>query len=125
MHAVKKTKAKSKAIKVKKAAHKKNLIKPHKSEEPASFVLFQPDLLKRDLVRQTIITVLWRKEEVTPAVLLTELRKEIGHHFDGDIEQYTRKMMSDLITWKLMEETPGKKPLHYRLAQRLDKEDEE
>lgn len=85
---------------------------------------FQPDLLKHDLVRQTIITVLWKKEEVTTAVLINELKKEIGHHFDGDIDQYAEKVKNDLIAWKLMEESPGRKPVHYRLSQKLDKEED-
>lgn len=85
----------------------------------------QPDLLKRDLVRQTIITVLWRKEEVTLPILMTELKKEIGHHFDGDIDQYVDIVVRDLLGWKLMEETPGRKPIHYRLSQKLDKKDDE
>ena len=104
---------------------KKAKVTKQTDEEPVSAVLFQPDLLKRDLVRQTIITILWKKEEVTPATLVIELNKEIGHHFDGDIEQYVKKVMIDLVNWKLMEETPGKKALHYRLAQKLDKREEE
>ncbi|MBK9730468.1 MAG: hypothetical protein IPO83_04130 [Chitinophagaceae bacterium] len=92
-----------------------------KSAEPPSF---QPDLLKRDLIRQTIITILWRREEATMATLITDLKKEIGHHFDGDLELYANQVKNDLIGWKIMEESPGKRPVCYRLSQKLDKRDD-
>lgn len=107
--------AKSKVKNLKKAA----------TEQQEEIPSFQPDALKNDLVRQTIITVMWRKEEVTVATLLHELKKEIGHHFDGDLEQYAEKVKDDLIAWKLMEESPGKKPVQYRLSQKLEKNEDE
>ncbi|MEO6167411.1 MAG: hypothetical protein ABIO46_01325 [Chitinophagales bacterium] len=107
------------------ASSKSKIIKKKTAEKPQEVSPFQPDLLKRDLVRQTIITILWKKEEVTHVMLVSELNKEIGHHFDGDIDQYAEKVKSDLILWKLMEETPGRKPVHYRLSQKLDKKEDD
>ncbi len=86
---------------------------------------FSPDPLKRDLVRQTIITVLWRKEEVTEAVLFAELNREIGKHFDEDLLPYLTLVKDELMQWKLMEVLPGKKVAYYRLAQKLDKKDDD
>lgn len=86
---------------------------------------FSPDPLKRDLVRQTIITVLWRKEEVTEAVLFAELNREIGKHFDEDLLPYLTLVKDELMQWKLMEVLPGKKTAYYRLAQKLDKKDDD
>lgn len=103
---------------------KSEITKRKLNQTPPVTPAFQPDLLKRDLVRQTIITILWKKDEVTTAVLVNELKKEIGHHFDGDIDQYAEKVKNDLIAWKLMEESPGRKPVHYRLSQKLDKEED-
>lgn len=91
----------------------------------AETVAFSPDVVKRDLVRQTIITILWRKEEVTETTLMAELKREIGHQFDGDLVSYLELVKNDLIQWKLMEASPGKKVAYYRLAQKLDKKDDD
>lgn len=118
---------------IKKSAAKKNpspktkatALKKPASEKREDVTAFQPDLLKNDLVRQTIITILWKKEEATLPHIILELKKEIGHHFDGDIEKYVEKVKYDLELKKLMEPSPGKKPIQYRLAQKLDKRDDD
>jgi hypothetical protein len=88
-------------------------------------IAFHPDLLKNDLIRQTIITILWRREEATMSAIKEDLVKEIGHHFDGDIERYIEHVKSDLEKRKLLEESPGKLLPHYRLAQKLQRGDQE
>lgn len=88
-------------------------------------VAFSPDILKRDLVRQTVITILWKKEELTEATLISELKREIGQHFDGDLAPYFELVKDDLMKWKLMEASPGKKVAYYRLAQKLDRKDDD
>jgi len=116
----KKAAKKSSSKKTKATVSKKPAIEKHQD-----ITAFQPDLLKNDLVRQTIITILWRKEEATIPFLIQELKKEIGHHFDGDIERYVEKVKHDLEIKKLMELSPGKKPVQYRLSQKLDKNEDD
>jgi hypothetical protein len=96
-----------------------------KKNAPEFIATFHPDLLKNDLVRQTIITILWRREEATMSTIKEDLKKEIGHHFDGDVERYIEHVKIDLEKRKLLEESPGKVPLHYRLAQKLQKDDQD
>lgn len=100
-----------------------NMTEPsHFNNPPAHF---QPDVLKRDLVRQTIITILWRKEELTMDTLVKELKSEIGDQFSGDIEWYAALVTTDLQARKLMETVPGKQAVHYRLTQKLDKKEDD
>ncbi len=99
--------------------------KNKKKNAPEFIATFHPDLLKNDLVRQTIITILWRREEATMSTIKEDLKKEIGHHFDGDVERYIEHVKIDLEKRKLLEESPGKVPLHYRLAQKLQKDDQD
>ena len=118
--------AKKKAANTKSSTRSKKIVSGKAGAvKPKDTIPFQPDLLKNDLVRQTIITVLWRNEEVTVPFLIQELNREIGHHFDGDMQLYVEKIKHELESKKLMEPSPGKKPVHYRLSQKLDKGDDD
>jgi hypothetical protein len=106
-----------KAVVKKKAAPK---IPEQKSVPEIAF-----DPVKKDLVRQTIITVLWRTEEVTYPVLIELVNEDIGTHYKGDLKLYIESVKNDLVARKLMEISPGKTPPHFRLAQRLEKQEDE
>ena len=122
---VKKKITSNKASSAPKKVHSGKKTAEAKDDAPKSHISFRLDPLKVDLVRQTLITVLWKKEEVTFLVLTEEIKREIGRHFNGDIEHYIHKVSNDLAECKLMEEVPGKQPLHYRLSQKLDSGEQE
>lgn len=106
-----------------KAGVKKKAAQKEPEHKNLPEITFDP--LKKDLVRQTIITVLWRTEEVTYPVLVELVDEEIGSHYKGDLKSYIEWMKNDLVSRKLMEISPGKTPPHFRLAQRLEKPDDD
>ena len=75
---------------------------------------------KLDLVRQTIISHLWSKEEVAADKIQANIEKEIGEKFSGDFNAHFNKSMEGLLKHKLIEDVPGKKPGMIRLTQRID-----
>jgi len=106
-----------------KAAVKKKAVQKEAEQKSVPEIAFDP--VKKDLVRQTIITVLWRTEEVTYPVLVELVDEEIGSHYKGDLKSYIEGVKNDLVARKLMEISPGKTPTHFRLAQRLEKQEDE
>ncbi|MBA3647031.1 MAG: hypothetical protein H0W62_00530 [Chitinophagales bacterium] len=105
---------------------KKNISVPIKSKNPSEKIInkkntafnFLPE--KIDLMRQAIVTVIWRRDEISGAKLETETKKEIHELFSSDFQNYFDKVKQDLESKGLIELAPDKKPPHFRLKQKLE-----
>ena len=97
-----------------KPAKKNSAAKPQKA---SSIRITQEKL---DIVRQTIISLLWTDEEVALDKLQSGVEKEVGEKFSGDFKAHYEKSMEGLLKHKLIEDVPNKRPKMIRLAQRID-----
>jgi len=130
---MKKTKAKKKEVKkkspkkalVKKAAARKPKSKKtvKKKAAPKKLMVkssFKPNPDKLAHMRQTFVTILWRHEALPPEKVREMLEQEIAHQFPTDFSEYFNHVNELLTKFRLIEEVPDTKPLHIRLAQRLE-----
>jgi hypothetical protein len=81
---------------------------------------FKPHPDKLDRIRQSVLTTLWKLEALPPGQLRSMLETEIAASFEGEFAAYYEYVMRLLNRFKLVEEIPGKIPVHIRLAQRID-----
>ena len=91
---------------------------PKSVTEKVPAIKFNPE--KIDLMRQTMITVLWRFDEIPETKFQSEIRKEIQNHFPDDFQHYFDKVKTDLEQKKLIENAPDKKIPCLRLAQKIE-----
>ncbi len=75
---------------------------------------------KIDEIRQAIITILWRKENIAAELLKKETIKEISFGSDQEFPRYFNHVIDVLTRYNLVEEVPEKRPQHLRLSQKLD-----
>ncbi len=75
---------------------------------------------KIDEVRQAIITILWKKENILADDLKRETSKQVSFGTDSEFSHYFRHVIEILTRYRLIEEVPDRRPLHLRLAQKLD-----
>jgi hypothetical protein len=130
---MKKTKAKKKALK--KKSPKKALVKKVDARKPKSKKTvkkkaapqkrmakssFKPNPDKLAHMRQTFVTILWRHEALPPERVREIVGLEIARQFPTDFSEYFDHVNELLTKFRLIEEVPDKKPLHIRLAQRLE-----
>ena len=81
---------------------------------------FKPNPDKLAHMRQTFVTILWRHEALPPEKVREMLEQEIAHQFPTDFSEYFNHVNELLTKFRLIEEVPDTKPLHIRLAQRLE-----
>jgi hypothetical protein len=75
---------------------------------------------KYDLIRQNILSYIWRNEEVAFTKLLEDLEIKLAPSFEGSVSWYVTWVKMDLETKGIIEQVPDKKPQHLRLKQRLE-----
>ncbi|HYV92121.1 MAG TPA: hypothetical protein VE978_10075 [Chitinophagales bacterium] len=108
---------KKKAVEQKKPAEKKIHVEKKKPVEKKEVPLTQE---KIDLVRQAIITILWRKENVPVEQLRQDAVSEIPFNAGDEFPRYFDHVIEMLTKYNLIETVPDKTPPHIRLSQKLD-----
>jgi hypothetical protein len=88
-----------------------------KQEKKSSF---KPKSDKLAIIRQAFVTILWRHEALPPEKVRELLQNEVAHQFPTEFPEYFDHVNELLTKFRLIEEVPDKKPLHIRLAQRLE-----
>ncbi len=104
----------------KKKAVKKVVKKKVKATKPT--IKKSPSLLleKKDLVRQTIVSVLWSNEELTPSKLKTETEKLVSHQLGEQFGLYYKHVIDNLTSHKMVEEVLRGKTVNLRLIQKIE-----
>ena len=129
---MKKSKPKKKTAKKKspkKSSARKSVVKPKSQkkkvkekspQKPETKSSFKPHPDKLAIVRQTFVTVLWRHEELTRDQVREIVQNEIAHQFPTEFTDYFNHVNELLTKFRLIEQVPGKSPLHIRLTQRFE-----
>ena len=117
---MKKSSTASKSKKKGSTTAKRTSSKKSAAKKPGKKLPFRPDTEKVALMRQTMVTTLWKYESLPPDKVKEILSEEIAHHFSAEFPDYYQHVNELLMRHNLIEEVPGKKPVHIRLVQRLD-----
>ena len=100
-----------------KSAVRKKIIKKNSQLQNSKPKVFEGNADKRDLMRQNIVTLLWRYQECSVAFLQRELGNKFQNQFGGELPLYFTSVLSDLKQMKVVEEVHFRGPMKLRLTQ--------
>lgn len=76
-----------------------------------------------DLLRQHIISIIWKHNEVAYAQLLSDLEENIAARFRGDISVHAENVLSDLEVKGVIEKINRNKMQYLRLKHSTEKQE--